>query len=234
MQIKLKPLFTFDQASSPPCVRSELLYSPLDPDTAALVSRLVFGIEASEVTPEEFKLLEKLNEQGLITFFDHPMHGVVGLHGVELRTALELLNNITVAVTDQTGQHRDYFVEALTDLGVKVVDADPALTIIISDSYSLLPDATGPVLPVILNRFRPSVGPLQTEWRDNIATQTKANVAYMVEPNVKLPKAFNDLQRAWAVANIYQFIIRTETAKVGHVIEFNMLKMKQDWWPVQL
>lgn len=236
MQIKLKPYFTFDPTATPPCVRSESLYIPLNELQVALMAKLVVGLAATDVSPFEFKVLEKFNEQGLITFFDHPQHGVIGQHGIELRRALELLATVTVKVVDLTGQHAEYLIDRLKGLGVTIVDqtASAALTIMVADSFTKLPNPVGPTLPVILNRFRPSIGPLMTEWRTNIAEQTMANVAYMVEPNVSLPAAFDDLQRAWAVVNIYQFIIRTESSKVNNVVEFNMPKMKQDWWPVQL
>lgn len=234
MKIKLKPFYIFDPQLTPPCVKSELMYIPLADDEVALVRQLVDGIDAATVTPEQFKLIERFNERDLITFADHPLYSLIGLHEIDMRRGLEVLNTVKVKITDLTGEHGEYFKETLKELGVNIVQQDPSLEIVITDSHTRVPKATCAMMPVVMNRFRPSIGPLHTPERNNMSAMTKKNPRYLETPNVPLPKAFYDLHRAWACVLIFQFILKSDTSKVDIIHELNMFKMKQEHWPVKL
>lgn len=200
---------------------------------ADILPRLAEGIEATDVTLEEFASIEYLNDRNYLMFVDHPDAPAWDLHNAKnFKQVQEQFRHVTFDVRD-TSRERvgDYLRDALVRAGMCEADP-PRLRLLVANSYNELPDSDTPALPIVCGRMRLSLGPLILPWRQHIRDMTLSSPHYMPTVSYTLPPVFDDLQKAMAAARVLQFVALCQLRYVNNVVEFSMLEQESKLWPI--
>jgi len=233
MKIKLKPQWLF-RTTPEVSLTSETMYHPRTPDEAHLLRRLVEGIDPSEVQKDILPQIETLNNQGFLTFVDHPYFASYELHGYGFKHVQEQLKHLTFSITGSSKwATEEYLRKVLVESGMTEAE-NPKLKILVADSFLALADSDTPAMPVVVGRARISLGPLVLPWKAHVRDLTAMNEKYMSTVNYDFPRAFIDLGNAWVATSIIQFAMTSHTRYVNHISEYNMLTQEITKWRVQI
>ena len=120
-----------------------------------------------------------------------------------------------------------------------MVEAEPSterICLVFVDSYEdirNLPTTTVTQLPVLCNRMRLWIGPLQFQWtRPRLYEQVAGNDAYIDRLNYVLEERYDQLQRAVLAALIPQIVGTIKLEYVRCMVEYNMMALRSRIWPV--
>lgn len=199
---------------------------------AAILQKLVEGVDPDTLTDAEFQLTETLSERGFLNVDNHPHAPAWELCGANFHSVQEQLKHTTFKIEDSTSNGVGESIrELLVASGMVEDNAAPRLVLAISDSYQELPDiGARNVLPIVCNRMRVTVGPLQFPWSPSVRDATQKAEHYLPKPNYVLPPAFDALQRAWIAAYVLQFIGQTRLTVSRKFVEFNMGTQQLRTW----
>ena len=205
------------------------------PERAVILQRLVDGINEATLSDDEFDQIEYLNDKGYLSIIDSEDAPAWELVGVQHSTLQNQQKHLTFSIVDSTVNNVGADIaNRLESFGFSRDDDDSKLIIAFADSYLKLPEGISkPILPVICNRMKLWLGPIQFPWSANIVDKIKQNEAYMVEPRYVLPKVFDELQRAWVAAALSQMFTRSQLRYVGCYYEYNMTVMRSRIIPIE-
>lgn len=235
MKFYLKPQWCLRQAElegTAPSITSENMHQPLGVEYAAILQKLVDGVEADSLDDAEFTLVEYLNERGFLTTQLHPDSPAWELSGYNFHSVQEQLKHSKFSIVDLTDNMvGEGLRQALIDAGVPSTE-DAKLVIVVADSYQDIGEYPGKiVLPVVANRMRVTVGPMIFPWGQHVGASVRASQHYMPKPRYALPTAFDALQRAWINATVLQFLGGMQLRFVRNFVEYNMGKQEFKLWP---
>lgn len=231
MQLLLKPQWTFFPGSPEGTLVDEHVRHPIKESLAPLITRLIGGVDAATLSDTEMQQLEFLNSKGFIAVTNDWIAPAWELSGAHYSTVLEQFQHVTVTVIDRTHNAVGAAVAAnLRAAGLTYVNtpAEARLTFVISDSYLDLPDLDSTWIPVICNRMRTWIGPMQYPWkRASVSEIVKStNGLYVDKVRYRLPSYYDELQRAWITAALLQLVGLTRL-KYAHVMtEHNMTLLR--------
>lgn len=199
---------------------------------AAILEKLVAGVDPDTLTDAEFKLTELLSERGFLNVDNHPDAPAWELCGANFHSVQEQLKHTTFKIEDSTSNAVGASIRELLLASGMVEDTkNPRLVLAVSDSYQSLPEVAGRnMLPVIVNRMRVSIGPIQFPWSPSVRDATQKSEHYLPHPNYTLPAAFDSLQRSWTAAFILQFVAQTRLGVTRKFVEFNMGTQQMRTW----
>lgn len=236
----LKPQWSIqaDPAGQSVMVVSELRVHTFPVGRSALIRRLVKGVDPDDLSDREFEQVNEMVDMGLVSTVIDESTVPWELEGYQTATVTEQLNHLTVQILDHTRNALgDGIKAALIAAGVKVVEADdhPRLLVLVTDSLGahIPTNVSIPILPVVANRYRLTVGPLTTDRGVNHLEVASENAAYLKTPRYELTPMYDALQRAWLPAAIFQFI-STVSLRYGTIVEFNMTNQEFKQWPVKV
>lgn len=237
MKFFLKPQWCLRQATvegSSPSITSENMHQPLGVEYAAILQKLVEGVEADSLDDAEFTLVENLNERGFLTTQLHHDSPAWELSGYNFHSVQEQLKHSKFSIVDLTSNMvGEGLRQALIDEGLST-DDNAKLVIVVADSYQQIHEYPGKnVLPVVANRMRVTIGPMIFPWGQHAGDSVRQSEHYMPEPNYGLPAAFDALQRAWINASVLQFLGGMQLRYVLNFVEYNMGKQEFKLWPLK-
>lgn len=205
----------------------------VQPEYASLLQKLVEGVDPDALSDDEFDQLEFFTSSGFVTIDNHPDAPGWELGFLNFRTVQDQFNHVTFKVVDSTDNKvGDSIREALLTAGLKESET-PRLTIAVSDSYQDLPNVEGNMLPVVVNRMKPSVGPMVFPWGDHVRDLVLKSEHYLPKPNYKLPDAFDKLQRAWVSVAVLQAIGAPKLRYTRNFCEYDMSEQEFHLWPMK-
>lgn len=237
--ITLKPQWALRQLLDGSwALTSENYHQQISQDYVEVLKKAETGIDPDSLSDAEFDQLNYLVDRGYLNMAVNDVAPAWELSGAVFHSVQEQFKHTVFAVVDNTDNKvGESITNALLEAGLKqglATDADTKLVISVSDSYltvERVKDKT--VLPVVCNRMRVSLGPMVFPWSDKQVDElVRPHEHYLPKPNYKLPKAFEDLQRAWINVSILQMIGQTKLRYVDNFIEFDMSKQMFNTWPV--
>lgn len=212
---------------------SENYHQEVLPEYAAILQKLVQGVEPDTLSDAEFDQLKYLTDRGFLNVDTNPDAPAWELSGANFHSVQEQFKHVTFSIVDQTTNGvGESLRQALLTAGMKeATDGNPRITFAVSDSYLTLPNIKGNVLPIVCNRMRVTVGPMVFPWTVNIRDEVAKHEHYLPTPGYVLPPAFDALQRAWLAVAVLQFIGTNKLRYVGHFVEYNMAQQEFKLWP---
>lgn len=199
---------------------------------AAILQKLVDGVDPDTLTDAEFQLTELLSERGFLNVDNQPYAPAWELCGANFHSVQEQFKHTTFKIEDQTENRvGDTIRELLLASGMIEDTTAPRLVLAVTDSYQTLPDVGNRnVLPIVCNRMRVTVGPMQFPWSPSVRDATQKSEHYLPKPNYPLPPAFDALQRGWIASYVLQFVGQTRLPVVRKFVEFNMATQQLRTW----
>jgi hypothetical protein len=213
---------------------SENYHQEVLPEYAAILQKLVQGVEPNTLTDAEFDQLEYLTDRGFLSVDTNPDAPAWELSGANFHSVQEQFKHVTFSIVDQTTNGvGESLRQALLSAGMKeATDSDSRITFAVSDSYLTLPNVRGNMLPIVCNRMRVSVGPMVFPWGVHVRDEVAKHEHYLPKPGYVLPQAFDALQRAWIAVAVLQFIGTHKLRYVGHFVEYDMAQQEFKLWPI--
>lgn len=227
--IKLKPQIFLKLIDESPTLIDEHQYVTERQEHAALLQRLVDGVDEDTLTDEEFEQIEYLNNKGYLSIIDDPEAPAWELVGVPYSTLINQRKHLSFSVDDKTSNGLGEDVgQRLVRFGFARDEESPRLILAFSDTYLNLPEETSktPFLPIVCNRMKLWLGPIQFEWSSSVIKKVKSNSLYIDNSRYKLPAVYDELQRAWIAGALSQMIARSQLRYVGCLYEYDMTRMR--------
>lgn len=229
--LTLKPQWSFRSLPGGRwALTSENFHQEVLPEYAAILQKLVVGVEPDTLTDAEFDQIEYLTERGFLNVEVHPDAPAWELSGLNFHSVQEQLQHVSFRIIDLTKNGVGASVrELLLASGMREAE-NARLTIAVASSYLDLPNIEGNVLPVVCNRLRVTVGPMQFPWTPSVADSVRSSEHYLHEVRYTLPAALDQLQRAWIASAVLTFIGGQKLKFVTSFVEFNLQTFGQKLW----
>jgi hypothetical protein len=235
--MKIKPQWYYSNVKGVPALVSENWHQEFPIEQTALIEKLVQGVDPDDLSDEEFAQIEQLSNSGFLAHKVEADAPAWELSGLNYHNVKEQLKHITVKLVDLTPNSiGPELGAALIRSGVKVVDIEDSkahITLVVANAYTdIRPPTTGIWLPVIANRVRLNVGPLQFPWSTSIVDAISQNPKYLRSVAYKLSHVFAELQLTVLTMMLVQLIVKPQLKYVGNIVEFDMSTQGVKLWPV--
>ncbi len=235
--MKIKPHWYYSNVNGIPTLASENWHQQFPIEHTALIEKLVQGVDPDDLSDEEFAQIEQLSNSGFLAHKVETDASAWELSGLNYHNVKEQFKHNTVRLIDLTpnGVGSDIGA-ALIRGGVKIVDIDDdtaRITLVVANAYTdITPPKAGTWLPVIANRVRLNVGPLQFTWSPSIVDAVANNPKYMRNVGYELPSVFAALQVPVLTMLLAQLLAKPQLKYVGNVVEFDLGRQKEVVWPI--
>lgn len=232
--LKLKPQFNISIHENRLYLFDENKTTEEPIELAELFKKLEVGIDVDSVSDSDFEKIQTLTERGYISLSDSDSAAIWELCGVPITTVEQQLAHFKVSIIDRTCNNVGQSVkDDLMTAGVKVVESDATLCLLFVDSYFQIQETDPkPYLPIVCNRLKLWLGPVQHEWTSSIVESVKKNHLYADEIKYKLPLTFDLLQRSWLSSAILSMIVRSELRTTSALYMYNMKNFSIGVFPV--
>lgn len=235
--MKLKPQWYLNDNDGSVSLTSETRHEDFPPEDAPLLRRLAAGIKhASELTPQEFERVVALNERGFLGTENHQSAPAWELAGLNFHQAQEQTQHLQIKVVDLTGSPSGvYLWRALHSLGCKLSNT-PNITLVLANSYHDIKERpAGTWLPIIVNRVRISMGPMQFDWSSESSLVEKLgrlNHNPLPAAKYRLPMIFQNAQDALIAMRVARFLLTPQLRYVDEGWHINIATTEVARWDI--